>query len=74
MRKYFETRISQEPAEPGRARLALSKTRMERRQAAVVAKDLQEDHGKEEGKAAAIPPDNFRDADVTAEVPPIRKS
>ena len=45
--------------EKGKARIALSKTRVERRHGAAVAEDPQADHGKEEENAAAMPPENF---------------
>ena len=49
--------------EKGKARIALSKTRLERRHAAAVAEDQQADHGKEEktAEAADVPPEKFED-------------
>ena len=52
-RQGLETELA--ATEKGKARIALSKTRLERRQGAAVAAD-----GKEEEKAAAVPPENFR--------------
>ena len=54
--------------ERGKARIALSKHRIERRQAAVVAEDAQADPGKEEEQAAAVPPEEFEDVVVPDDV------
>jgi len=49
--------------EKGKARVALSKSRLERRQGAAIADDQQAAHGKEEENTAApiVPPENFPD-------------
>ena len=52
------TRIEAELATTvkGKARLELSKTRIERREGAAIAEDQQAGHGKEEETVAAVPP------------------